>query len=69
MCLELIGTLPVLVIKNSQPISHSGQIKVLVSVRLKLEGNRIDSKGKRLALTVRSYIEKGPKTTELIGAR
>jgi len=43
--------------------------KVLVSVRLKLEGNRIDSKGKRLALTVRSYIEKGPKTTELIGAR
>ena len=41
--------------------------KILVSIRLKLEGNRINSKGKRLPLTVRSYVEKGPKTTELIG--
>lgn len=42
--------------------------KVLVSVRLKLEGNRIDSKGKKLPLTVRSYVEKGPVTTQLIGS-
>jgi hypothetical protein len=40
--------------------------KLLVRIRLKLEGNRVNSKGKRLPLTVRSYIEKGPATTELI---
>lgn len=42
--------------------------KVLVSVRLKLEGNRVNSKGKRLPLVVRSYVEKGPMTTQLIGS-
>ena len=40
--------------------------KLLVRIRLKLEGNRTNSKGKRLPLTVRSYVEKGPATTQLI---
>jgi hypothetical protein len=39
---------------------------VLFMVRLKLEGNRVSSKGKRLPLTVRNYIEKGSATTQLI---
>lgn len=40
--------------------------KPLVFIRLKLEGNRINSKGKLLPLTVRNYIEKGERTTELL---
>lgn len=40
--------------------------KVLLTIRLKLEGNRVNSKGKRLPLVVRSYVEKGPMTTQLI---
>lgn len=39
---------------------------VLLDIRLKLEGNRINSKGKRVGLTVRNYIEKGKKATELL---
>jgi len=39
---------------------------VLLIVRLKLEGNRVSSKGKRLPLTVRNYVEKGSATTQLI---
>ncbi len=39
---------------------------VLFMVRLKLEGNRVSSKGKRLPLTVRNYVEKGSATTQLI---
>ena len=38
----------------------------LVYIRVKMEGNRVNSKGKRLPLTVRSYVEKGKLTTQLI---
>lgn len=40
--------------------------KSLITIRLKLEGNRVSSKGKRLPLTVRSYVEKGPELSKLI---
>ena len=40
--------------------------EILFSIRLKLEGNRINSKGKRLPLVVRNYIEKGKATTQLL---
>lgn len=40
----------------------------LVYIRLKLEGNRINSKGDRVALVVRNYVEKGPMTTKLIAS-
>jgi hypothetical protein len=33
---------------------------------MKLEGNRVDSKGKKLPLTVRNYIEKGLGIKKLI---
>ncbi|MFZ9589678.1 MAG: hypothetical protein ACO28V_08100 [Chitinophagaceae bacterium] len=39
---------------------------VLLQLRNKLEGNRIDSKGKKVGLTVRNYVEKGHLTTELL---
>jgi len=38
----------------------------LLTIRLKLEGNRVNSKGVRLPLTVRSYVEKGKATTKLL---
>ena len=39
---------------------------ILLSIRLKLEGNRTNSKGKRLPLVVRNYIEKGKATTTVL---
>ena len=39
---------------------------ILLQLRNKLEGNRIDSKGKKVGLTVRNYVEKGHLTTELL---
>lgn len=39
----------------------------LLQVRLKLEGNRTSSKGERLPLVVRNYIEKGKAMKDLIG--
>lgn len=38
----------------------------LLQLRMKLEGNRVDSKGKKLPLTVRNYIEKGLGIKKLI---
>lgn len=38
---------------------------VLVSIRVKMEGNRLNPQGKRLPLTVRSLVEKGPVTEKL----
>jgi hypothetical protein len=38
---------------------------VFISLRTKLEGNRI-SKGKKIGLTVRNYVEKGKLMTELL---
>lgn len=40
--------------------------EVLVQIRVKLEGNRVNSKGKTLPLTIRNYIEKGGATTNLL---
>jgi hypothetical protein len=40
--------------------------EILLTIRLKLEGNRVNSKGVRLPLTVRSYVEKGKATTKLL---
>lgn len=40
--------------------------ETLLQLRLKLEGNRTSSKGKRLPLVVRNYIEKGKAITQLI---
>jgi hypothetical protein len=39
---------------------------LLIQIRVKLEGNRVDSKGKKLGLTIRNYVEKGTLTTRLI---
>lgn len=39
---------------------------VLLQLRNKLEGNRISSKGKKVGLTVRNYVEKGHLTTDLL---
>lgn len=39
---------------------------LLIQLRVKLEGNRVDSKGKKLGLTVRNYVEKGALTTTLL---
>lgn len=53
--------------KNSIPkVDFLIDDKVLLTIRLKLEGNRVNSKGQRLPLVVRSYVEKGPMTTKLI---
>lgn len=38
----------------------------LLEIRMKLEGNRISSKGKKLPLVIRNYIEKGKALKELI---
>ena len=43
-----------------------GTNDILFTIRLKLEGNRLGSDGKRRPLVVRSYIEKGKATTKLI---
>lgn len=39
---------------------------VLIEIRVKLEGNRIKSNGTPVGLTVRNYVEKGSKATELL---
>jgi len=39
---------------------------LLLLLRVKLEGNRINSKGKRMGLTIRNYVEKGALTTQLV---
>lgn len=39
---------------------------VLLQLRNKLEGNRINSKGEKIGLTVRNYVEKGHLTTQLL---
>lgn len=39
---------------------------VLLQLRNKLEGNRVNSKGKKVGLTVRNYVEKGHLTTQLL---
>ena len=44
----------------------NGKDQALLQLRLKLEGNRISSKGKKLPLVVRNYIEKGKAITQLI---
>lgn len=41
----------------------------LLDLRVKLEGNRIDSKGKKVGLTVRNYVEKGHLTTKLLAEK
>lgn len=38
----------------------------LLQLRMKLEGNRVDSKGKKLPLVIRNYIEKGLGIKKLI---
>lgn len=53
--------------KNKIPkLQFLADNEVLLDIRLKLEGNRINSKGKRVGLTVRNYVEKGKKATELL---
>jgi hypothetical protein len=39
---------------------------ILLQLRNKLEGNRVNSKGKKVGLTVRNYVEKGHLTTQLL---
>lgn len=39
---------------------------LIIQIRVKLEGNRVNSKGKKLGLVIRNYIEKGALTTELV---
>lgn len=41
----------------------------LIELRNKLEGNRINSKGKRVGLTVRNLVEKGHLATELLAEK
>ena len=41
----------------------------LIELRNKLEGNRINSKGKMVGLTVRNYVEKGHLTSELLAEK
>jgi len=41
----------------------------LLELRVKLEGNRIDSKGKQVGLTIRNYVEKGHLTTKLLAEK
>lgn len=41
---------------------------LLLVIRVKLEGNRVNSKGKKLGLTIRNYIEKGHLTTKLLAS-
>ena len=38
----------------------------LLKIRCKLEGNRINSKGKRLPITIRNYVEKGSLMEHLL---
>ena len=53
--------------KNTIPkIIFKVDNKDLLQIRLKLEGNRINSKGDRVALVVRNYVEKGAVTSQLI---
>jgi len=64
------------VFTNSQVIPNSRLPKIIFKekesgkdiliIRNFLSGNRINSKGKRIGLTVRNLIEKGKKTTDLI---
>ena len=57
------GSMP----KNRIPrIDFKIDNKIFLTIRLKLEGNRISSSGKRLPLVVRSYVEKGPGMTKLL---
>lgn len=42
---------------------------VLLQLRNKLEGNRVNSKGKKVGLTVRNYVEKGHLATELLAEK
>ena len=57
------GSMP----KNKIPrIDFKVDGKILLTIRLKLEGNRVSSSGKRLPLVVRSYVEKGPAMKQLL---
>jgi hypothetical protein len=47
-------------------IKLKGKDEPLLQIRLKLEGNRTSSKGEKLPLVVRNYIEKGKAITQLI---
>lgn len=49
--------------------ADSSKDDVFLQLRNKLEGNRINSKGKKVGLTVRNYVEKGHLTTQLLAEK
>lgn len=49
--------------------ASSSKDNLLLQLRNKLEGNRVNSKGKKVGLTVRNYVEKGHLTTELLAEK
>ena len=63
------ASLPQLRIYGVCPGDRMGPKTLILQLRVKLEGNRVTSKGKRVGLTVRNYVEKGALTTGLIAGR
>jgi hypothetical protein len=47
----------------------SNKKNALLELRVKLEGNRVNSKGQKIGLTVRNYVEKGKMATTLLAEK